>query len=275
MLGEVVVDDEGVLAIGHELLAHGAARVGSQVLKRRGIRGVGRHHNGVLHSPILLQYCHHLGHFANPLAYGYVDAEQVSALLVDYSVQGDSRFARGAVADDQLSLAPAYGDHAVDALDPGLDGGIHRLPSHHVGRYYFHGTKLVPFNWSLAIQWPPQGVYHPSQQRFAHGHPGHLPGAADLVPLLDRLLRTQDDGSHAVLFQVHGQARYAVGKLQQLVGLDTRQAVDFGDAVPNLDHRAHVNHGRAPAELLDLAFDHRCYVLSSNGHALPLPAARV
>lgn len=49
LLGQIVVDDEGVHAVVTEVLSHGTARVGSQVLQGSGIRGCGTDHDGVLH----------------------------------------------------------------------------------------------------------------------------------------------------------------------------------------------------------------------------------
>ena len=45
LFGEIVEDDEGVLAVVTEVLAHGGARVRSQVLQRSGVGGRGGHHD--------------------------------------------------------------------------------------------------------------------------------------------------------------------------------------------------------------------------------------
>ena len=49
LLGQVVIDDEGVHAVVPEVLSHGTAGVRGQVLERGSIRGGGTHHNRVLH----------------------------------------------------------------------------------------------------------------------------------------------------------------------------------------------------------------------------------
>ena len=49
LLGQIVVDDESVLAVVPEVFAHGAAGVWGQVLQRGGVRGGGADHDGVLH----------------------------------------------------------------------------------------------------------------------------------------------------------------------------------------------------------------------------------
>src|SRR6267378_3322483 len=58
----------------------------------------------------------------------HVDADHSLAPLVDDRVHGDGRLAGRAVADDQLALAAADGDHRVDRLDAGLQRLFDGLP---------------------------------------------------------------------------------------------------------------------------------------------------
>ncbi len=90
-----------MLAVVSEVLSHGAARVGGQVLQRSSIRGGGRDHDGVLHGISISQPLHQLSHSGPLLANGDVDTVQllllvssvVEALLVDDCVDGDGGFA--------------------------------------------------------------------------------------------------------------------------------------------------------------------------------------
>jgi len=101
LLGQIIIDDQGMLAVVSEVLSHGAARVWGQVLQRSGIRGRGRDHNGVLHGTGVGEPLHQLGDSGPLLADGNVDAVQllllvssfVEALLVDDRVDGDGSFA--------------------------------------------------------------------------------------------------------------------------------------------------------------------------------------
>jgi len=98
LLGQIVVDDQGVLALVAEVLAHGASGVGSQVLQGSSVGGGGRHNNGVAHGSGVGQTLHNLGDGGTLLADGDVDAEQllrlilgiVEALLVDDGIDGQS-----------------------------------------------------------------------------------------------------------------------------------------------------------------------------------------
>ena len=49
LLGEIVVNDESVLAVVSEIFSHGTAGVRSQVLKGSGVGGGGGHDDGVFH----------------------------------------------------------------------------------------------------------------------------------------------------------------------------------------------------------------------------------
>lgn len=90
-----------MLSVVSEILPHGAARVGSQVLQRRSIGGSGRYHYGVLHSIGVCQPLHQLSHSGSLLANSNVDAIQlfllissvVETFLVDDGVNGDGSFA--------------------------------------------------------------------------------------------------------------------------------------------------------------------------------------
>jgi hypothetical protein len=48
LLGKIVIDDQGVLAVVTEVLSHGGTGVGGEVLQRSGIRGGGAHNDSVL-----------------------------------------------------------------------------------------------------------------------------------------------------------------------------------------------------------------------------------
>ena len=51
VLGEVVIDDEDVLPLVHEVLPQGRGGVGRDILQRRRGAGRGVHHHGIVHGP--------------------------------------------------------------------------------------------------------------------------------------------------------------------------------------------------------------------------------
>ena len=128
LLGQIVEDDESVHAVVPEVLAHGAARVGSQVLQWSGIGGSGGDNNAVLHGVGVGKTLDDLGNSGSLLTDGDVNAVQlllfvtgiVESLLVDNGVNGNCGFAGLTITDDQLTLTTTDGYQRVDGLDTSL-----------------------------------------------------------------------------------------------------------------------------------------------------------
>jgi hypothetical protein len=99
LLGQVIVDDQGVLSVVTEPLSHGATREGSEVLERSGLGGSSGNDNGVLHGVVLLEGLNELGNGRSLLSDGDVDTVKllglvvsiVPLLLVQDGVNGDGR----------------------------------------------------------------------------------------------------------------------------------------------------------------------------------------
>ena len=111
MLAEVVINDQHVLALLHEIFAHRAAGVGRDILQWSQLRCGGRDDNGVIHRARVRQRFDKLRHSRALLADGDVDADDVLPALIDNGVGSDGGLAGLAVADDELTLAAADGDH--------------------------------------------------------------------------------------------------------------------------------------------------------------------
>ena len=92
---------------------------------------------------MIFERLHHLGYRRAFLADRDVDADDISALLVDDRVERDSRLSRLAVPDDQLALSAADRDHGVDGFDSGLQGLLHAAPVHDAGGDAFDGEEVV------------------------------------------------------------------------------------------------------------------------------------
>ena len=274
LLGEVVVDDEGVHPVVAEVLAHGAAGVGGEELERRRVRGVGGHDDGVVHRPVLLQLLDHLGHGGLLLADGHVDAEDVGVLLVDDGVDGDGGLAGLAVADDQLALAAADGHQGVEGLEAGLHRLVDRLAEDDARGLHLDAAGLAGLDGALAVQRVAQGVDHPAAQRLAHRDAGDLAGALDRGALADGLVVAHDGDADVVLLEVEDQAPGAVVELDQLAGQGVGQAIDAGDAVAHGQDRAGLVDLDLLAVVLDLLFDDPADLVGANFHGCVVLSAR-
>ena len=120
LLGEIVIDNEGVLAVVSEVLTDGAARVGSQELEGSSLGGGGGNDDGVLEGVVIAEDLNDVSDGGSLLADGDVDAVESlgvvtvgvveGRLLVDDSINGDGSLSSLSVTNDQLSLASTNGD---------------------------------------------------------------------------------------------------------------------------------------------------------------------
>ncbi len=172
----------------------------------------------------------------------HVDADHVAALLVDDRVEGQRRFAGLPVADHQLALPASDGNHGVDGLDPGLQRLFHRLPVDHAGRQALHRIELRRLNRTLAVDRLADSIHHAPDHGLTHRHRHDARRAAHLVAFADVRVIAQQHRAHLILFQVHGDARNVVRKLDQLARHHFLETVDAGNAIAYRDHRARLAH---------------------------------
>ena len=226
LLGEVVEDDQDVLAVVHPVLADGRAGVGSEVLEAGAVRGRRGDDGGVLQRAGLLEGTAHRGDGRALLADGDVDAAHLLVrvarlpvlLLVDDRVDRDRGLAGRAVADDQLALAAPDRGHRVDRLDAGGQRLGHRLARHDARRLELEGAALLGLDVAEAVDRGAERVDDAAHEVVADGHGEDLAGTADALALLDALEVTEDDDTDLAGVEVQRDAERAVLELQQLVG---------------------------------------------------------
>ena len=238
LLRQIVIHDQGVAAFVAEVFANGAARVGSDELERRRVRGRCRHDDGVVHGPVFGKGLDHLRHGGAFLADGHVDAGDVLALLVDDGVNGNGSLAGLAVADDKLALAAADGDHGVNSLDAGLERLAHRLALHNARRNHFDLAELLRGDGALAVDGLADAVHHTADDRIAHGHLGDPLGPLHDVALADLGVVSHEHRAHVLLLEVERHAHDASRELQELAGHDVVESEDLGNTVADGDHGA-------------------------------------
>ena len=165
------------------------------------------------------------------LADGAVDADQVVLGVVDDGVEQDGGLAGLAVADDELALSAADGDHGVDGLEAGGHGLAHGLAVDDAGSQALDGERLAGRDGALIVDGHAECVDHATDQAGAHGHRENFAGALDLFAFLELGVVAKNDGAYLILFKREGEAGDAVREAEQLAGHDFVEAVDAGDAV--------------------------------------------
>jgi hypothetical protein len=257
VLGQVVVQDQGVLALEHEVLAHRAAGVRRHPLDRGGLGGGGVDDDRVLHRPLLLQLVVHLRDGRALLPDGDVHADQVLVPLVEDRVDEDRRLAGGAVADDQLALAAPDRDHRVDRLEARLHRLLHGLALDHAWCLELERPVRARLDRPLAVDGLAEGVDDPPDQLRPYRDARDRAGALHRLAFLDVLPIAEERDADVVLLEVEGEACDAVLELEHLRRDTVFEAVDVGDPVADLQDGADLGEVGLDVVLLDPLLEDR------------------
>lgn len=239
LLGQVIVDDQGVSAVVSEPLTDGTGSERSQVLQWGGLGSGGGDNDTVLHGVVLLQGLDQLGNGGSLLAHSDVDTVQllglvsavVPSLLVQDGVNGNGGLTGLSVTNDQLSLASTDWHQSVDGLKTGLHwlvDGSSWQDTWGLGLGLGGGGSV---QWSLTVDWVTQTVNNTAQQLRTNRNLNNLTGSLDWLRLLDGGVRTEQDNTDLASLQVQGHTLDTRRKLNQLTGLDIVQTEDTGDTV--------------------------------------------
>jgi hypothetical protein len=184
LLGQIVVDDEGVLAVVTEPFTDGTSSEGGQELKRGSLGSGGSNDNGVLHGVVLLKGLDELSDSGTLLTNSDVHTVQllglvgtaVPSLLVQDGVESDGSLTSLTVTDNQLTLTTSDRNHGVDGLKTSLDRLTDGGTGQNAGGLDFSAASLSGVDGSLSIDGVTQSVDDTSEK-------GRADGNVDLHPL--------------------------------------------------------------------------------------------
>src|SRR5437763_14808478 len=149
---------------------------------------------------------------------GAVDADQVVLRGVDDGVERDGGLAGLAVADEQLALAAADGDHRVDGLDAGGHGLADGLAIDDAGGEALDGQELVGVDGALVVDGLSERIDDAADEGYANG-PGHdLAGALDGVAFANLGGGGEEHGADLIFVEVHGEGGQRVGEFDEIAG---------------------------------------------------------
>jgi hypothetical protein len=188
--------------------------------------------------------------------------------VVDDRVDRDRRLAGLAVADDQLSLATADRDHAVDRHQAGLDRLGDRLALDDAGRFELGRAGLGGGDLTAVVEWAPERVDHAAQQLLADGDLQQVAGPLHRVPLDDLVPLAEQHDADVVGLEVQRQSGDTVRQLEHLQRHAVVEAVDAGDAVGHGKDRADLGEvGGIRLQPLDPLAQNRCNLVGLDFHA--------
>ena len=254
LLGEIVVDDDGVHAVVAEVFAHGAARERREELHRRRIGGGRGDDDRIVERAVLLQHLDELRDGRALLPDRDIDAVKldllvglrVERLLVQDRIQRDRRLAGLAVADDQLALAAADRDQRVDRLQAGRHRLMHRLARNDAGRLHVDALALLRGDRALAVDRIAERIDHAAEHLLADRHVHDRARALDGLAFLDLAVVAEDHDADIVGFEIERHAAHAVLELDHLAGLHVVEAVDARDAVADAKAPGRLPRPRPP-----------------------------
>ncbi len=238
MLGQIVINNQNIFSLVHEILCQGSRRIGRDVLNGCCFTGGGRHDGGVFHGTVLLQVLHERRHGGLFLADGHVNTNAVLVFLVNDGVHGNGGFSRLPVADDELTLATANGEHGIDGQNTGLHGFADGLSVNDTRRRLLNGTIVICDDAAVAVDGLAQGIDHTAQEAVTHRNTGAFTGSDAPAAFYDIAFIIKKDDTHAIPGNVLHHALHAVVKQDHLTIHGMIQAVHLHNAVTHGDDKA-------------------------------------
>jgi hypothetical protein len=281
LLGQIIVDDEGVLAVVTEPLSHGTAREGSEVLQGSSLGGGSGDDDSVLHGVILLKGLNELSHGRTLLADGNVNTVKllgliltlIPPLLVKDGVDGDSGLSGLTITNDQLTLTTTNGHHGVDGLETSHHGLVDRATGQDTRGLERSTATLRCLDGTFAINGVTEGVDDAPKETRADGNIDNLAGTLDGVVFLDETIVTEDRDTNIVGFQVQAHATDTRREFHHLFGLHIFQAPDTSNTVTNAQNTTSLLNVSADGRARDSGLENgrhlgssrlRCGIVASN-----------
>src|SRR5690606_32142217 len=141
LLGQVIINNQGILTAIAEVFTHSTTGEGCQELHRCRIRRSRCDHNGVIHSAVFFQLAHNARYRRRFLTDSYINTLNARTFLVDDGIHSDSGFTDLTVTDDQLTLTAADRYHRIDCFQTDLYWLVYRLTPNYTGCNFFNSVS--------------------------------------------------------------------------------------------------------------------------------------
>ena len=196
---------------------------------------------------MLLEGLHEGCHRRSLLANGHIDAVYrfsllIEMLLVDDGVDGDGRLTGLSVADDELTLSAADGNHGVDGFQSCLQRLLHGLAIDYARglavQRHFESSSQVDV--SLSVDGLSERIDHAAEEVVVDANGSDAMGALHLLPFLNSSCRPEEHASDVVLLQVHHNGHSAILKLKKFRRLHVAQSIDTRHAIGDGEHSTHL-----------------------------------
>ena len=164
--------------------------------------------------------------------------------LVDDGVDRDGGLTRLTVTNDELALSATDRNHGINCFDTGLHGFVNGLAGHNARSLKFECTASVGLNVAQSVDGVSERVDHATEIAFADGNREHFASARDFLAFDNAGELTENHNTDFVFVEVQRETQRSVRKSHELVGHDTGESFDVGDAVGGVDDVTHLFDGR-------------------------------
>ncbi len=245
VLGQIVDDDQRVLAAIAKILRDGEARERRDPLQPGRTRGPGDDDDAAAGFAVSLDRFDGAPDARSLLADRHIDADDVARSLIDDRVDGDRGLADRAIADDEFALAAAEREQRVDDDEAGLHRLGHQIAFEDSRRRPLDRLVQLGFDRPAAVDRAAERIDDAPEQRRADWHAHDVAGPAHDVAGFDGVDVVEQHAADAVAFERLGETELSLVEAQQLVEPDVGKSGDERDAVLDLLDAPDLLHPRA------------------------------
>ena len=171
------------------------------------------------------------------------------SLLVDDGIYSNRSFTRLTVTDDQFSLSTSNREHGVDGKNTSLQRNRNGLSVCNTGCFPFNRVIVFRFNRCTAINRSTQCVNNSANQSRANADTGTLFGTHDLCTFYNSIIRTEQNDTNSLFFQVLNNSTDTGFKFHQFAVHGMLHPINGCNAIADPNDRAAFLHAGLSVEI--------------------------
>ena len=216
MLGQIIINNQNVLPLMHEVFRKRGRRIRCYILKRCRIRSGGTYHDAVLHGAMLLQRIDKTCNGRSLLTNRNINADTVLSLLVQNGIHRYGCFTGLTISDDQLTLSASNGKHGINGKNSGLKRLGNTLSLYNSGCRLLNRTIFTRMNFRTAVDRLAECIDNTAQIFVTDRNSRLLAGSNHLAAFADRAFFVEQNGTDAVIGNILYHSFYAILKKNDL-----------------------------------------------------------
>ena len=236
MLGQIVINDQHILALMHEKLCHSCTGIRCNILQRRRFAGGSGYQDRIIHSSIFCQCINDLGDRRGLLTDSHIYTDHIFTPLIDDRICGNGCLTGLTVTDDQLTLAAADGKHGVNGQNTGLQRYGNGFTGSNARCFMLDGTIFLDVKITFTVNGLTQSVDYTSQKLLRYRNPRLTACTGNTCSRLDTLIRAEKNTADTVMADILYQTLDTGIKGNNLTIHGMTHAVNSSNTVTDTDN---------------------------------------